>query len=120
MINLPLAYSLCMVLFFIGLYGIATKKNVIKIIISIIIMQNSVNLFILLVGYQKSGVAPIITEGMNMKNFVAGSVDPLPQAMILTSIVIGLSVIALMVAIAIRIYERFGTFDVSKIKDLKG
>ncbi len=120
MINLPLTYSLCMVLFFIGLYGIATKKNAIKIIISIIIMQNAVNLFILLVGYQKDGTAPIITEGMSVENFVAGSVDPLTQAMVLTSIVIGLSIIALMVAIAIRIYDRFKTFDVSKIKDLKG
>jgi multisubunit Na+/H+ antiporter MnhC subunit len=120
MIELPLAFSLCMVLFFIGLYGIVTKKNAIKIIISIIIMENSVNLFLLLVGYQKGGFAPVMKEGMSAAEFAAGSVDPLTQAMVLTSIVIGLSIVALMVAIAIRIYDRFGTFDVSKIKDLKG
>lgn len=109
-----------MVLFFIGLYGIVTKKNAIKIIISIIIMENAVNLFLLLVGYQKGGFAPVMTEGMSAEAFAAGAVDPLTQAMVLTSIVIGLSIVALMVAIAIRIYDRFGTFDVSKIKDLKG
>ncbi|MDA3793006.1 MAG: cation:proton antiporter subunit C [Elusimicrobia bacterium] len=120
MISLPVTYSLCLVLFFIGLYGIVTKKNAVKIIISIIIMENSVNLFLLLVGYRKDGIAPIMTEGMSVEKFVSGAVDPLTQAMVLTSIVIGLSVVALMVAIAIRIYERFNTFDVSEIKDLKG
>ncbi|MEA3506974.1 MAG: NADH-quinone oxidoreductase subunit K, partial [Elusimicrobiota bacterium] len=61
-----------------------------------------------------------MTEGMPLEKFTSAAVDPLTQAMVLTSIVIGLSVVALMVAIAIRIYERFNTFDVSKIKDLKG
>ena len=120
MINLPLAYSLSIILFFIGLYGIVTKKNAIKIIISIIVMQNAVNLFLLLVGYRSDGIAPVMTREMTVESFTALAVDPLTQAMVLTSIVIGLSVIALMVAIAIRIYDRFGTFDVSKIKDLKG
>jgi multicomponent Na+:H+ antiporter subunit C len=47
-------------------------------------------------------------------------VDPLPQALVLTSIVIGLAVTALLVAIAIRIYEKYGTFDITKIRRLKG
>jgi multicomponent Na+:H+ antiporter subunit C len=47
-------------------------------------------------------------------------VDPLPQALVLTSIVIGLGVLALMVALSMRIHERYGTFDIRKIKKLKG
>jgi multisubunit Na+/H+ antiporter MnhC subunit len=120
MINIPFAYGLCIVLFFIGLYGVVTKKNIVKIIISIIIMENALNLFLLLIGYRKDGIAPILKQGMEVGKFANLAVDPLPQAMVLTSIVIGLSVVALMVAIAIRIYERFGTFDISEIKDLKG
>ena len=46
--------------------------------------------------------------------------DPLPQALILTSIVIGLGVVALMAAMAIRLHEKYGTFDVSEMKKLRG
>jgi multicomponent Na+:H+ antiporter subunit C len=47
-------------------------------------------------------------------------VDPLMQACAMTSIVIGLAITALLVAIAIRIYEKYGTFDITKIRKLKG
>jgi multicomponent Na+:H+ antiporter subunit C len=47
-------------------------------------------------------------------------VDPLPQALVLTAIVIGLATTALVVGIAIRIYEKYKTFDITKIKELKG
>jgi len=47
-------------------------------------------------------------------------VDPLPQALVLTSIVIGLGVTALVISLAIRIYEKYGTFDITKIKRLRG
>jgi multicomponent Na+:H+ antiporter subunit C len=47
-------------------------------------------------------------------------VDPLPQALVLTSIVIGLGVTALVISIALRIYEKYGTFDITKIRKLKG
>ncbi|MBN2406975.1 MAG: NADH-quinone oxidoreductase subunit K [Elusimicrobia bacterium] len=117
--NVPIIYTLCMILFSVGIYGIVTKKNVVKIILSILIMENALNLFILMIGYRKDGIAPIVQPGMDAAGFAASSVDPLTQAMVLTSIVIGLSMIALMVAIAIRLYERFGTFDISEIKDLK-
>jgi multicomponent Na+:H+ antiporter subunit C len=47
-------------------------------------------------------------------------VDPLPQALVLTSIVIGLGVLALMVALCVRLYERYGTFDITEIRRLRG
>ncbi|MCK5223710.1 cation:proton antiporter subunit C [Candidatus Calescamantes bacterium] len=113
-------YILCLILFFIGLYGIFCKKNLIKIVLGFIIMENAVNLFLILLGYKNNGIAPIMTKSMRLDEFLASSVDPLPQALVLTSIVIGLAVTALMVAVAIRIYERFGTFDITEIKRLKG
>jgi multicomponent Na+:H+ antiporter subunit C len=48
------------------------------------------------------------------------SVDPIPQALVLTSIVISLGILALMVSLAIRLYEKYGTFDITKIRKLKG
>ena len=109
-------YMLCLLLFSIGLYGVLRKRNVIKIIISIIICEYAVNLFFILLGYRMGGRAPIMSPDMAILNMV----DPLPQAVVLTSIVIGLATTALLVALAIRLYEKYGTFDITKIKELKG
>jgi len=109
-------YLLCLVLFSIGFYCVLRKRNVIKLIIGVGIMEYSVNLFLVLVGYRKYGRAPIYAHDQVINNMV----DPLPQAMALTSIVIGLSVMLVLVAVAIRIYEKYGTFDITKIKQLNG
>ena len=109
-------YFLCMVLFCVGLYCVLRKRNLIKIVIGIIIIENAVNLAFILVGYRFQGRSPILAKDVEILNIV----DPLPQALVLTSIVIGLAVIALLVAIAIRVYERYGTFDITKIRRLKG
>ncbi len=118
--NMPLAYGLAMILFAVGLYGVVCKKNAVKIIISLLIMENAVNLFILLIGYRKDGIAPVMVKGQEASEFASMAVDPLAQAIVITSIVIGLSIVALMIAIAIRLYDRYKTFDTSKMKDLKG
>ncbi|MFO8007426.1 MAG: sodium:proton antiporter [Candidatus Brocadiia bacterium] len=125
-----LPYVLCAVLFIIGLYAIAVKKNLIKVIIGVIIMHHAVNLFLVLVGYRVPArgemIAPIITPGIMksdegaVSTLLARAVDPVPQALVLTSIVIGLSVVALMVVMAIRLHEKYGTFDLTQITKLKG
>jgi multisubunit Na+/H+ antiporter MnhC subunit len=109
-------YLLCLVLFCVGLYGVLRKRNLVKIIIGLAIMEYSMNLFFVLLGYRYHGRAPIDAQDQNILNMV----DPLPQALVLTSIVIGLGVTALVISIAIRIYERYGTFDITKINKLKG
>ncbi len=109
-------YFLCLVLFSIGLYCILRKRNLIKIIIGIIITEYAVNLFFVLIGYRMHGRAPIHAPDQEVLNMV----DPLPQALVLTAIVIGLAVTALIASIAIRVYEKYGTFDITKIRRLKG
>lgn len=115
-------YILALVLMLIGLYVVVSKKNIIKIILGLAILEYAINLFLLLIGYRHGGTAPIISsEQVNdTAAFAAGSVDPVPQALILTSIVIGLGCLALMVTLAIRLYEKFGTFDMTRIRELKG
>ncbi|MBN1948267.1 MAG: NADH-quinone oxidoreductase subunit K [Candidatus Cloacimonetes bacterium] len=112
-----IVYILCFLLFLIGLYGVVVKRNLIKIIISLAIMEYSVNLFLIMVGYISAGQAPIINEEVSR---TGPFVDPLPQAMILTAIVIGLATTSLLLAIAIRLYGKYGTFDIRKINHLKG
>jgi len=109
-------YVLCLILFAVGVYCVMTKRNVIKIIIGLGICEYAVNLFFILVGYRANGRAPIMEKGLT----IAQIVDPLPQALVLTSIVIGLAITALLAALAIRIYEKYGTFDVTRIRRLRG
>lgn len=114
-------YVLCLVLFMVGLFGALTQKNLIKIIISVAIAEYAVNLFLILVGYRHGGGAPIMSgPGQKAAAFAAGAVDPLPQAMVLTAIVIGLGVLALLVAIALRLYHTHGTYDITEIRKLRG
>jgi multicomponent Na+:H+ antiporter subunit C len=96
------------------------KRHIVKKILGVAIMEYAVNLFLILLGFRKSGVAPILTEDMDLRTFIHTAVDPLPQALVLTSIVIGLGTLALMVAMAIRLYERYGTFDMDEINRLRG
>jgi len=109
-------YLLCLILFCVGLYGVLRKRNIVKMIIGLGIIEYSMNLFFVLLGYRNQGRAPIEAQAQDILNMV----DPLPQALVLTSIVIGLGITALVISIAIRIYDKYGTFDITKIKKLRG
>ena len=109
-------YLLCMILFVIGLFCVVRKRNIIKIIIGIGIMEYAVNLFFVLLGYRTEGRSPIFASDQVVGNMV----DPLPQVVVMTAIVIGLSITLMLVALAIRIYDRYHTFDITKINRLKG
>ncbi|MCK4751878.1 MAG: NADH-quinone oxidoreductase subunit K [Planctomycetes bacterium] len=113
-------YALCFLMFTIGLYCTVVKKNMVKIVIGIVIMEYAVNLFLIMLGYRIGGVAPIVVEGHVLGNFVDSSVDPLPQALVLTAIVISLGSLALIISICVRTYEKYGTFDITQIRRLKG
>lgn len=120
-------YALCFLLFIIGLYCAITKKNMVKIVIGLAIMEYAVNLFLIMLGYRTGGEAPIVGKeelagigGQVTDLFVNNCVDPLPQALVLTAIVIGLGSLAMMVAMCIRIYEKYGTLDITEIRRLKG
>ncbi len=103
-----------------GVYALVAKKNIVRIILGIAILEYAVNLLLVLVGYRRGGSAPILARGEAPAALAARAVDPLPQAMVLTSIVIGLSVTALAVAMAIRLYDKYGTFDMNDIRNLRG
>jgi multicomponent Na+:H+ antiporter subunit C len=113
-------YFLSLALFVMGLYCLVAKKNIIKKVIGIVITEYSINMFLILVGYRDGGIAPVLMKGMDQSELAARGVDPLPQALVLTSIVIGLGVLALMVSICLRLYEKYKTFDMSEIKRLRG
>lgn len=103
------------ILIFIGLWGVVTQKNIIKIFVSLSISETGVNLLFISIAGFKGKLAPIITDPA----VTTGYTDPLPHALILTSIVIGTAVTALGLTIVARYFEQKGTLDISKMKELR-
>jgi multicomponent Na+:H+ antiporter subunit C len=95
---------------------VVTKKNLLKMVISLVICDYAINLFIVLVGYRRGGEAPIFTRAVPERLMV----DPLPQALVLTSIVIGLAMLMLIISICVRLYEKYNTLDITEIRKLRG
>lgn len=109
-------FVVCMVLVALGLWALLFRRNLIKIVIGLKLIENGVNLFLVATGYVRGGVVPIYTyapQGVPM-------VLPTPQALTLTSIVIGLATTALMLAFVVVIHRHRGTLDAGKVTELKG
>jgi multicomponent Na+:H+ antiporter subunit C len=110
--NLP--YIAVVALMVIGLVIIVTKKNLIKIFLGITIIESAVNLFLISLGYREGGIAPIYTYAPSAEMVMAT-----PQALTLTSIVIGVATSALLLSFAIIIWKKYGTIDTDKIRRLR-
>ncbi|NBG87724.1 sodium:proton antiporter [Isachenkonia alkalipeptolytica] len=100
-----LQLSLILLMIGLGLYGLATSRHLIKSIIFLNVLEAAVILFFLRLFYLPEGTAPIITS------LGGEAVDPLPQALMITTIVIGASVTALALMMSIKIYHQYGTLD---------
>jgi len=107
------------VLVLIGLWGMLTQKNIIKIIIGFSIMDTGIHILIVSIGYIKGGTAPIIDKAVPKASAASRVVDPLPSALVLTAIVIGLAVTALMLVYAIQLYKQKGSLDINDYKELR-
>lgn len=106
--NIPFIAVAALIL--IGLYAVVFKRNLIKMVIGITLIESGVNLFLITLGYREGSVAPIYTSSPG------GIMSlPVPQALTLTSIVIGVAVLALMLSLVIHIYRHYGTLDARKI-----
>lgn len=105
------------ILIIIGLLIIVTKKNLIKIVIGMCMVDYGINLLLISIGYRIGGTPPIFTEGVSIKEVF---VDPIPQALTLTSIVIGACVTALSLGIIIKIKEHYNSIDSEDIRRLRG
>ena len=99
----------------IALYIIIFRRNLIKLVMGIVILQAGVNLFLITLGYREAGVAPIYT---NVPEGVM--VLPVPQALTLTSIVIGVSILALMLSMIVHTYRHTGDIDAERSRRMKG
>ena len=101
-----------------GFYTIITKYNLVKTVIGLSITDYGVNLLLVTIGFNPGGTAPIYTwNELNPETFF---VDPIPQALTLTSIVIGACVTAMSLSLVIKLDEMYGTADTRQIRRLRG
>jgi multicomponent Na+:H+ antiporter subunit C len=104
-------YIGAVVLFCIGFYTVIMRRNIIKKLIGLNIMETAVFFFYISLGYLEGGVAPIRVGGADPSNMV----NPIPQALILTGIVVAVSVTALALSMVILLYRQYGTLDVDNL-----
>jgi multisubunit Na+/H+ antiporter MnhC subunit len=107
------------ILILIGLYGALTNHNILRMIVAFSVANTGVNLVMVAVGYLHGRTAPILNEAVPVAEAAARIIDPVPQALVLTAIVIGVGVTALMLAYAYKLFETKGTLDISKYTELK-
>lgn len=101
-----------------GLYCIVAKYNLVKTVVGLSILDYGVNLLIITIGFNPGGTAPIFTQGEITP--ASYFVDPIPQALTLTSIVIGACVTAMSLSLVIKLEEQYGTIDTREIRRLRG
>jgi multicomponent Na+:H+ antiporter subunit C len=105
-------YLVAMTLFSIGFYAIIMQRNILRKLIGMNMMEASVFLLLVSVGYIQGGVAP--TPGNNPDVLM---VNPIPQALILTGIVVSVSTTALALALTVKLYQIYGTLNVDEYRD---
>lgn len=99
-----------LILFFIGVYGLIARRNVIKSIMSLGIMQAAAVLFFISINATKSVQAPI------GKVLHENSADPVPQALMITAVVIGVSITALCLTMFITQYHVYGSTNWNRVR----
>jgi multicomponent Na+:H+ antiporter subunit C len=102
-----LPYGVAIWLFVVGLYGVVTSRHLFHQIISLSVVQASTYVLLLAVGYRSRGAAPIFADIPTSR----AAVDPVVQALSLTDVVVGATVSALLLAIAVQVHKRTGSLD---------
>ena len=101
-------YMLTMILFFLGVYGIATCSNYMKKLICMNIMQVAVIFFFLCLGQKTGGTIPVTLSDVVLAEEY---INPLPHALMLTAIVVSLGTTGVGLALLMRIKDKYGSME---------
>jgi multisubunit Na+/H+ antiporter MnhC subunit len=96
----------------IGAAGMVVSNNLFRMLLALVLAEAGVNLLLILSGYRGGATAPILGFGPEG----AAMVDPVPQVLVLTAIVIGVGVQALAVSVLVKVFCAYGTLDVRELK----
>ena len=107
------------VLILIGFWGMLTHHNIFRIIVGFSVMGTGTHIVIVAIGYVTSGTAPIMDRALGVSDAAARAVDPVPSALVVTAIVIGLAVTAVMLAYAMRLHESKKSMSIDSFEESK-
>lgn len=99
-------------LILLGMGGIVMSSHLMRIIFAVALLEAGVNLILLLSSFREDAAAPIMLDGQ----FPQTMADPVPQALVLTAIVIGVGILALALSLALRLQRAYGTLDIGEIR----
>jgi multicomponent Na+:H+ antiporter subunit C len=100
----------------VGLYGIVTSRDLIHLVICLSVVQSSTYLLLISIGYKKHGEPPVFSDRPPSPR----AVDPVVQALTLTDVVVGATVTAMLLAIAVQAHKRYGSLDPDKLRGMRG
>ncbi|MCW2919021.1 MAG: dehydrogenase [Actinomycetia bacterium] len=101
----------------IGIYGVVSSRNLVHAVICLSVTQSATYVLLLSVGFRRGATAPVFSD--IPKNPRTPTVDPVVQAMTLTDIVVGATVTALLLALAVQVAKRRGTVDPGRLRSLE-
>ena len=111
-------------LFCIGLSAVLTRRNLIKMVMGLSLMEASTYLFMLSLAYRGGSTAPVLLNpppGQTAQDLVHGNVaDPVLQNFCLTAVVIGVAVTAVFLTVVVRIAQHYRTLDTDKVREMRG
>jgi multicomponent Na+:H+ antiporter subunit C len=111
-----LPYILAAWLLLVGLFGVVTSRNYIHLVLCLGVAQSSTYALLLGVGFRRGATAPIFADVPVGRR----AVDPVVQALVLTDVVVGVTVTALLLALALDVFKRTGTLDPEAVDVLRG
>jgi multicomponent Na+:H+ antiporter subunit C len=111
-----LPYGAAVWLFLVGLFGIATSRNLIHLTVCLTVTQSSTYVLLLAVGYRSGATAPIFTDISPRRE----AVDPIVQALTLTDVVVSVVVVSLVLAITLNVHRRGETADPDELRRVRG
>jgi len=111
-----LPYAVATFVFLVGLAGVVTSRNLIHLVVSLSVAQSSTYVLLLAIGYRRGATAPIFADVPKGTR----AVDPVVQALALTDIVVGVTVSALLLALAVEVQKHRGTLDPNELRTLRG
>lgn len=112
-------YWVYIVLMMIGLYAIIVKKNLVKKVIGMNIVQTAIILFFVSIGAKRGATIPIIAHGHGEEVHAVHAVDyinPLPHVLMLTAIVVSVATLGVALAMAIKLYQEYNTLEEDEIR----
>ncbi|APR80474.1 dehydrogenase [Minicystis rosea] len=111
-----LPWSVAAWVLLVGIYGVITSRHLVHLVVCVGVSQSSTYVLLLAIGYKHGGGPPIFLSTPPS----ASAVDPVVQALMLTDVVVEATVIALLLALAVRAHQRAGTVDPDVLDVMRG